>query len=138
MLSPMLLEVLRAYFKLQACKPSKYLFEGMEPGMPYGTRSAQEVFHAAMRKAGIHKRLTFHSLRHSFATHLLEKGVDVKYIKDLLGHLSIITTERYLHVAREQIVQITSPLDYLFKQSGIDLKNGFAQLPGKISQNVSN
>jgi len=138
MLSPMLLEVLRAYFKLQACKPSKYLFEGMEPGMPYSTRSAQEVFHAAMRKAGIHKRPTFHSLRHSFATHLLEKGVDVKYIKDLLGHLSIITTERYLHVAREQIVQITSPLDYLFKQPGIDLKNGFAQLPGKISKNVSN
>ncbi len=81
MLSPMLLEVLRVYYRIQPHKHSKYLFEGMEPGVPYSTRSVQKIFHAAMRKAGIHKDLTFHSLRHSFATHLLEKGVDVKYIK---------------------------------------------------------
>jgi integrase/recombinase XerD len=57
--------------------------------------------------------VTFHALRHSFATHLLEKGVDIKYIKDLLGHFDIKTTERYLHVAREKLVEIKSPLDYL-------------------------
>ena len=63
--------------------------------------------------AGIRKKVTFHSLRHSYATHLLEKGVDIKYIKELLGHFSIKTTERYLHVAREKLVHIQCPLDFL-------------------------
>jgi integrase/recombinase XerD len=64
--------------------------------------------------AGIHKSLTFHSLRHSFATHLLEKGVDIKYIRDLMGHFDIKTTAKYLHVSKEQLVNIKSPLDSLF------------------------
>jgi site-specific recombinase XerD len=63
------------------------------------------------------REITFHSLRHSFATHLLEKGVDIKYSKDLLGHFDFKTTERYLHVAKEKLVNIQSPLDYL--DSGI-------------------
>ncbi len=90
-----------------------YLFEGQEKGQPYSSRSAQTIFNRAVQAAGIHKNVTFHSLRHSYATHLLEKGVDIKYIKELLGHFDIKTTERYLHVAKEKLVNIKSPLDYL-------------------------
>jgi len=61
----------------------------------------------------MHKKVTFHALRISFATHLLEKGVDIKYIKELLGHFDIKTTARYLHVAKEKLIQIKSALDYL-------------------------
>ena len=128
MLSPLLLDVLRAYIRLHKPRPKVYLFEGQN-GDQYSPRSAQEVFKNACHKAGIHKQLTFHSLRHSFATHLLEKGVDIKYIKDLLGHYDIKTTERYLHVAREKLVAIASPLDYLFKKETIIEKVGYAQLP---------
>ncbi len=116
MLSPLLLDILRAYLRLHKPMPQKYLFEGAQKGMPISVRTAQEVFIQASIKANIHKRVSFHSLRHSFATHLLEKGVDIRYIKDLLGHFSIKTTERYLHVAREKLVFIASPLDYLFKK----------------------
>lgn len=127
MLSPLLLDVLRAYIKLHEPKPVKYLFEGMQKGERYSTRSMQEIFLYARKKAGIQKELSFHSLRHSFATHLLEKGVDIRYIKELLGHFSIKTTERYLHVAREKLVYIASPLDYLNKQAieplRLDLRN---------------
>jgi integrase/recombinase XerD len=83
--------------------------------MPYTSRSAQLIFHQARQKAGIKKEVSFHSLRHSFATHLLEKGVDIRYIKDLLGHFSIKTTERYLHVKKEDLVTIINPLDELYK-----------------------
>lgn len=130
MLSPLLLDVLRSYLRLHKPKPHVYLFEGVN-GKQYSSRSAQEVFNAACSKAGIHKKLSFHSLRHSFATHLLEKGVDIRYIKDLLGHYDIKTTERYLHVAREKLVYIASPLDYLFKKEEIIEKVGYAQLPKK-------
>ena len=71
--------------------------------------------------ARITKEITFHGLRHSFATHLLEKGVDVKYIQELLGHFNIKTTQRYLHVRKEQLVNIVSPLDDLYKKGGIQL-----------------
>lgn len=113
MLSPVLKDVLIKYISIYHRGPQDYLFEGQEPGKPYSTRSAQTVFNRAVKAAGIHKDITFHALRHSFATHLLEKGVDIKYIKDLLGHFDIKTTERYLHVAREKLVVIQSPLDYL-------------------------
>ncbi|MBK9105210.1 MAG: tyrosine-type recombinase/integrase [Saprospiraceae bacterium] len=113
MLSPVLKDVLSRYISIYKRSPADYLFEGQEPGTPYGTRSAQIIFNRAVKAAGIQKDVTFHALRHSFATHLLEKGVDIKYIKDLLGHFDIKTTERYLHVAREKLVVIQSPLDYL-------------------------
>jgi site-specific recombinase XerD len=114
-LSSLLLDVLRAYLKNLKSRPLKYLFEGDKAGEPYSSRSAQLVFHQARKKAGIRKEASFHSLRHSFATHLLEKGVDIKYIKDLLGHFSIKTTEIYLHVKKEDLLTIVNPLDELYK-----------------------
>jgi integrase/recombinase XerD len=115
MLSPLLLDVLRAYLTVFKPKPKVYLFEGLQSGYPYSTRSAQTIFKEACLKAGIHKEIAFHCLRHSFATHLLEKGTDIRYIKELLGHYDIKTTERYLHVAKDRLIHIASPLDYLFK-----------------------
>lgn len=114
MLSPVLLDILRNYLGSCKPKPLKYLFEGTEAGEPMSSRTAQSIFLEARKKAGIKKQLSFHSLRHSFATHLLEKGVDIKYIKELLGHFSIHTTTRYLHVKRESLVNIASPLDDIF------------------------
>lgn len=114
MLSPVLLDILGNYYKTCKPRPVKYIFEGPESGTAYSTKSMQKIFQMAREKAGIHKALTFHSLRHSFATHLLEKGVDITYIRDLLGHFDIKTTSRYLHVKKEQLVNIASPLDDLF------------------------
>lgn len=113
MLSPILRDVLEKYIVMFKVNPTGYLFEGQKPGEPYSTRSAQNIFNRAVKDAGIQKDVTFHVLRASFATHLLEKGVDIKYIKELLGHFDIKTTERYLHVAREKLVHIQSPLDFL-------------------------
>jgi integrase/recombinase XerD len=113
-LSPLLLDILESYYKIWQPKPTNYLFEGDEPGQPYSIRSAQIIFHNAKQKAGISKTISFHGLRHSFATHMLEKGVDVKYIKEILGHFNIKTTERYLHIKRETLVNIVSPLDALY------------------------
>jgi integrase/recombinase XerD len=120
-LSPVLLDVLRAY--ILACKrrPLKYVFESPQPGLAYCARSAQKVFQNAKNLAGIKKEVSFHVLRHSFATHLLEKGVDVIYIKEILGHFNIKTTERYLHVRKEQLVTIISPLDDLWRKGGIEI-----------------
>ena len=120
MLSPILLDILRSYVKTYKPRPTTYLFEGYEPGTHLSSRSAQNIFFQAKRKAGLKKELSFHSLRHSFATHLLENGVDIKYIKDLLGHFSIHTTNRYLHVKRESLVNIISPLDAIYKSGGMD------------------
>lgn len=120
-LSPVVLDVLREYIKQCHPRPVKYVFEGMQPGIAYSDRSAQKIFENAKNKARIIKEITFHGLRHSFATHLLEKGVDVKYIQELLGHFNIKTTERYLHVRKEQLVNIVSPIDDLYKKGGIRL-----------------
>ena len=120
-LSPVLLDVLRAYISESKTKPVKYLFESQQPAIAYCTRSAQKVFQNAKNLAGIKKEVSFHVLRHSFATHLLEKGIDVIYIKDILGHFNIKTTERYLHVRKEQLVTIISPLDDLWKKGGIEI-----------------
>ncbi len=113
-LSPLLLDILESYYKMWQPRPTNYLFEGDEPGEPYSIRSAQIIFHNAKQKAGISKTISFHGLRHSFATHMLEKGVDVKYIKEILGHFNIKTTERYLHIKRETLINIVSPLDALY------------------------
>lgn len=120
MLSPMVLDVLRNYIKELKPRPLTYIFEGFIKGRAYSDRSAQEIFAKARRLSGIKKHITFHSLRHSFATHLLEKGTDVKYIQELLGHFDIRTTLRYLHVARKDLVNIKSPLDDIWKQGGIE------------------
>lgn len=119
-LSPILEDILIAYYRKCKTKPVKYVFESAVPGQSYSARTAQAVFQQAKQKAGIKKDVSFHSLRHSFATHLLEKGTDVRYIQELLGHFSIKTTTRYLHVAKEKLVVIESPLDNLWKQGGIE------------------
>ena len=80
----------------------------------------QKVFRRAKLKAGIRKEVGIHCLRHSFATYLLEKGTDIRYIKDLLGHFNIKTTERYLHVSRTQLVNIISPLDDLMSRENVE------------------
>lgn len=114
-LSVLLLDILRQYIKLQKPRPVYYLFNSDEAGKPYTERSAQVIFQRARDAAGIKKQVSFHSLRHSFATHLLEKGIDVKYIKDILGHFDIRTTERYLHVRKDKLINIMSPLDSLYE-----------------------
>ncbi len=119
-LSPVLLDILRSYIQFIQPKPLTFLFEGQVPGTMYSARSAQQVFQAARKGAGIRKEVSFHCLRHSFATHILEKGIDIRYIKDILGHFNIKTTERYLHVKRDQLINILSPLDEIWKKGHIE------------------
>jgi integrase/recombinase XerD len=114
-LSILLLDILRQYMKLQKPKPTYYLFANEKEDGPFSERSAQVIFQRAKNMAGIKKDIGFHSLRHSFATHLLEKGIDVKYIKEILGHFDIRTTERYLHISKEKLINIISPLDSLYE-----------------------
>lgn len=101
---------LREYFK--EYKPKQYLFEGQYGGK-YSLRSAQQVFKDALNKAKINKRVGIHSLRHSYATHLLENGTDISYIQKLLGHNDIKTTLIYAHVSKRDIKKVRSPLDDL-------------------------
>ncbi|WP_394996618.1 tyrosine-type recombinase/integrase [Emticicia sp.] len=89
------------------------MFEGLKKGEQYSTRSIQNVFQAAVRKAGITKDVSVHTLRHSFATHLLENGTDLRYIQNLLGHASSKTTEVYTHITTKGFGQIKSPIDML-------------------------
>jgi integrase/recombinase XerD len=110
MLSKKLLDQLRIYYKLY--KPKEYLFEGMFRG-PYAERSLQKVFMDAKEATGNLKKGGIHSLRHSFATHLLEQGTDIRIIQELLGHNSLRTTQRYTHVSVRHISQMQSPLDKL-------------------------
>ena len=119
-LSPVVLDILRNYVKEYKPKPAVYLFESEQTLKPYPIRTVQQIFTNAKNKAGIKKEVGVHSLRHSFATHLLDKGTDIKYIKDLLGHFDIKTTERYLHVSKKQLVNIVSPFDDLWKTEQID------------------
>jgi integrase/recombinase XerD len=93
--------------------PRAYVFEGEGGGKPYSIRSAEEVFTRSAAKAGVMKDVSFHSLRHAFATHLLEQGVDIRYIQELLGHASSKTTEIYTHVSQRDIGRIRSPLERL-------------------------
>ena len=93
-----------------------WLFPGVNPARHLSIRTAQRICELAFKKAGIKKNASIHSLRHSFATHLLESGTDIRYIKELLGHKSIRTTERYTHVARGKINRIVSPLDNIDRE----------------------
>jgi site-specific recombinase XerD len=119
-LSPVLLDILRSYIRNYKPKPVTYLFESDYSKNAYPTRTVQQIFSNAKIKAGIKKDVGIHSLRHSFATHLLEKGTDIRYIKEILGHFNIKTTERYLHVARQKLINIISPLDDLVERQGIE------------------
>ncbi len=109
-LSRRLLETLRLYFK--EYRPKEYLFEG-EYGKSYSTRSAQMILAQAKKAAGIQKKGSIHLLRHSYATHLLEGGTDIRYIQSFLGHSNLKTTMLYTHVSKLKIESIQSPLDKL-------------------------
>ena len=109
-LSQKCLNELRKYFK--AYKPECYLFEG-SPGQPYNPTSVSRILSRSARIAGIRKRVTPHMLRHSFATHLLEAGTDIRYIQTLLDHNSIKTTEVYTRVSLGHMQEIKSPLDFV-------------------------
>lgn len=119
-LSPLLLDILRKYIQEYKPRPRVYLFESEQTFSAYPTRTVQQIFANAKHKACIRKEVGIHSLRHSFATHLLDKGTDIRYIKDLLGHFNIKTTERYLHVSKKQLVNIISPFDDLWNKNEIE------------------
>lgn len=110
MLSPLLLELLGTYYKTY--KPKTYLFEGQE-GEKYSERSVQQILKNALIKACVISPASVHTLRHSYATHLLENGTDIRIIKELLGHNNIKTTEIYTHITDVSRTRVKSPLDLL-------------------------
>jgi site-specific recombinase XerD len=111
MLSETLLAELRSYWK--TFRPVRWLFEGKTKGQPLSPSTAEKIFTSAAGRAGIRKGVSFHSLRHAFATHLLEGGTNICVIQALLGHRSLTTTQVYTHVARTYVNATTSPLDRL-------------------------
>jgi len=111
LLSPDLLQALRAYWRVY--RPALWLFPGRDGTQPLALKTAYLIFQRAKDRAGIVKPGGLHLLRHAFATHLLEAGVDLHTIQRLMGHTSIQTTLRYLHVARRHLLQTPSPLELL-------------------------
>jgi integrase/recombinase XerD len=111
MLSPRLLEVLRAWYR--AARPADWLFPGWRVNAHLTPASLQQACHDAAQQAGLRKHITVHTLRHSFATHLLENGTDIRVIQVLLGHRSIDTTAHYTQVSTRVISGTESPLDHL-------------------------
>ena len=111
MLSPTLLELLRVYWRVE--RPRRWLFPGHTPERPISVTSVQRVCHRAGVDAGLSKRVTVRMLRHCFATHLLEAGVNVRVIQTLLGHRSLSTTQRYTHVSTQTVRATPSPLELL-------------------------
>ena len=110
-LSKKILGLLDEYVKRYPTE--RYLFEGLKKGHPLGTTTLGVIFRKALKQSGIQKRATFHTLRHSYATHLLEAGVNLKVIQNLLGHTSLRTTSIYFHVQDVSKLQIKSPFDTL-------------------------
>ena len=111
MLSPMLLDILREWWRIG--RPQAWLFPGQNPVNPLTTRQLNRVCHMAAKLAGIAKRVSLHTLRHSFATHLLEQDIDIRVIQVLLGHAKLNTTALYTRVATSTIRKVMSPLDRL-------------------------
>ena len=111
LLPPKLLELLRVYFRWK--RPKEWLFPGGKPGKPISCESIFRACKEAAKRAGISKSVHPHSLRHAFATHLLESGVDLRTIQILLGHAKLETTARYLHVANTKVRATTSPFELL-------------------------
>ncbi len=111
MLSPHLLDLLRAWWK--AARPRGWLFPGHDPAQPMTTRQLNRACHAAAQMAEINKRVSLHTLRHSFATHLLEQNTDVRVIQVLLGHSKLDTTALYTRVATKTISEVMSPLEHI-------------------------
>ncbi|WP_153798425.1 tyrosine-type recombinase/integrase [Foetidibacter luteolus] len=99
---------------MQEVKPQVYLFEGLTSAEPMGERSIQYIITEALQKTNIKKQVSMHTLRHSYATHLLEDGIDIHTIQHLLGHADVMTTLVYLHVAQVKIKPAHSPLDSLY------------------------
>jgi len=118
LLSERALEVLKAYWRQY--KPQKWLFDGAKEGRYLTTRTVEKILENACKKAGIRKDASVHTLRHSFATHLLEGGTDLRYIQELLGHKDSKTTEIYTHVSNKSLGKIKSPLDILNLKPGGD------------------
>jgi site-specific recombinase XerD len=115
MVSPVVLGVLREYVRVE--RPYDWLFPaGHRRDRQITPRAIQREVSQAAERAGIKKRVTPHVLRHSFATHLLEAGTDLRYIQELLGHSKIGTTVRYTHVAKKEARKIASPIDGLFDE----------------------
>jgi site-specific recombinase XerD len=108
LLSRQVLKLFKDYCSLY--NPQEWLFPGQKKGY-ISERTVQSIFRNACRNSGITKKVSVHALRHSFATHLLEDGVDIRYIQELLGHKSTKTTEIYTHVTKYDIKNIRSPLD---------------------------
>jgi len=117
MLSPVLLQRLRSWWRIAHAQgkilPGGWLFPGLDPMDPLSTRQLNRAVHAAAEAAGIDKRVSPHTLRHSFATHLLERKVDIRVIQVLLGHKKLETTSVYTHVATDLLREVISPLDLL-------------------------
>jgi len=110
MLPYSIIEGLEAYRKLQN-SVNDWVFEGQYKGEPYSAYSVQQVMRTAVEKSGLTKKATVHTLRHSFATHLLEDGTNLRYIQALLGHSNIKTTTIYTHLSEKKVLNIHSPLD---------------------------
>lgn len=110
MLSQRLVPILKKY--LEQYQPIEYLIEGQKGGI-YSPSSVRQFFIKAISKARINKKVTVHTLRHSFATHLLDRGTDIRYIQELLGHKKLETTQIYTHISKNNVLKIKSPLDTL-------------------------
>jgi integrase/recombinase XerD len=110
-LSAVLLQRLREYWRRY--RPSDWLFKGVKPGSPWSIGQVQRQCRAAVRAAGINKKASMHTLRHSYATHLLEAGTDLLTLQKLLGHNQISTTVLYTHLQQDHLLRTVSPLDTL-------------------------